>query len=82
MKVNIVLQFDFEKLDNIIKRFEEMSKETSKSLDDLFLIMSSETGRGFADKLSLLQKPKKMPLRNGRKNMMKKNTVGQLINKE
>lgn len=29
MKVNIVLQFDFERLDNTIKRFKEVAKEKS-----------------------------------------------------
>lgn len=49
MKLNIVLQFDFEGLDNTIKRFKEVAKEKSENLDNLFLIMSTETGRGFAD---------------------------------
>lgn len=51
MKINIVLRFDFEELDNTIKRFKEVAKEKSQSLDDLFLIMSTETGRGFAEGL-------------------------------
>ena len=51
MKVNIVLKFDFEGLDNTIKRFKEVAKEKSQSLDDLFLIMSTETGYGFGDKI-------------------------------
>ena len=51
MKVNIVLELDFERLDNVIKRIKETSKDSSKSLDDMFLIMNEQTGISLTRKL-------------------------------